>query len=323
MSRNSDRLLSSKDTIIKEDMLYENISFPGISEGIVMLKRPHGKWSKVLCFLVMSAIFFSKRFFGYSKKNSKYLLDLTSMDVYVPQEKTDATKLLHTPTPHTLLLVPSSIGLLDPDSIFAIGCKTRESMLSWAEGLRFHKVRQSGAVDPRAFDFNTSRDENSATMPRWSTCSSEVNQSYFHIHGTLGLDVNSTGSTLENSVETRSFSPISNSGRSFLHEEMVGRSNAYEQENAFEGIVFQSGVPHLLIALPDGIHNYLIEVNNDRGFDEKRYQLPSRPERFATLSDLCSFYEKRRNLLTEDEGSNEISPLSHCPSNRDDPATAF
>nr|CDS29328.2 growth factor receptor bound protein 7 [Hymenolepis microstoma] len=399
-----DLLLLSKDTNLKGDVLDNNISFPGISEGIVMLKRPHGKWSKVLCFLVMSAIFFSKRHFGYSKKNSKYLLDLTSMDVYVPQERTDVTKLLHTPTPHTLLLVPSSIGLLDPDSIFAIGCKTRESMLAWAEGLRLHKHSQRklsenlenvlnhyftlqvdapkryrgtteimgsqiitptntvvvnskspksnrngsqiGAMSPRTFDFNTetlslfkqdcspqqdffendyqSRNENLATLRRWSACSSEDNQPYFHFRGNLEPDMNSSVSTLESSVETKSLTPNSNSGQSFLHQELVGQSNAYVQEGTFEGIVFQSGVPHLLLELPDGLHKYSIEVNQDRGFDEKRYKLPSRPERFETLSDLCNFYEKQRNLLLEDENLKEISPSSHCPLNhQDESATAF
>lgn len=44
-----------------------------------------------------------------SRKKAKYLLDLTSMDVYVPQERTDVTKILRTPTPHTLLLVVSPL----------------------------------------------------------------------------------------------------------------------------------------------------------------------------------------------------------------------
>ncbi|KAM3175105.1 hypothetical protein ACTXT7_009191 [Hymenolepis weldensis] len=53
-----------------------------------------------------------------------------------------------------------------------------------------------------------------------------------------------------------------------------------------------------------------IGVNQDRSFDEKRYKLPSRSERFKSLHDLCNFYEKRRHLLLED------GP-------QDDSATAF
>ena len=35
---------------------------------------------------------------------------------------------------------PSSIGLLDSEAIFAIGVKSRECLVAWAEGLRFYKV---------------------------------------------------------------------------------------------------------------------------------------------------------------------------------------
>ncbi|VDL29828.1 unnamed protein product [Hymenolepis diminuta] len=153
------------------------------------------------------------------------------MDVYVPQEKTDVIKLLHTPTPHTLLLVPSSIGLLDPEAIFAIGCKTRQSMLAWAEGLRFHK------------------------------------------HGQRKLSEN-----LENALNHR-FSP--------QVEPRNESSTTLRQWSAYDP-----------------------EVNQDRSFDEKRYKLPSRSERFESLHDLCNFYEKRRYLLLEDDP-------------QDDSATAF
>ncbi|KAM3175104.1 hypothetical protein ACTXT7_009190 [Hymenolepis weldensis] len=356
-NKDLDRILSLKDATLRGDMIYSNILFLGVSEGVVMLKRPHGKWSKVFCFLVMSTIFFTKRHFGYllhnslldinfrSKKKSKYLLDLTTMDVYIPQEKTNVIKLLHTPTPHTLLLVPSSIGLLDPEAIFAIGCKTRQSMLAWAEGLRFHKYGQrklsenlenalnhrfspqveatkqngspinertiesvidqiitpvnrsvvnkessrsnengnrSGTMNPRAFNFNTetlrlykqnrsphqyffendyqSRNENSTTLRRWSAYDSEDNEGYFNNNGNVKTDMNSSVSTLKSSSETQSFTQNTNGGHSFLQQELTNRFSVYEPENRFEGVVFQSGAPYLLLELPDGLHKYSIEV---------------------------------------------------------------
>ena len=54
----------SMDYYTNRTTIYRNLAFPGISEGIVMLKRPHEKWTKVFCFLVMSAIFFSRKTFN-------------------------------------------------------------------------------------------------------------------------------------------------------------------------------------------------------------------------------------------------------------------
>ncbi|CDI98766.1 growth factor receptor bound protein 7 [Echinococcus multilocularis] len=141
-SDNQEHLINGSYKYANRSTLYKSLSFPGISEGIVHLKRPQAKWTRVFCFIMMSAIFYTKRTNNISKKQAKYLLDLTSMDVYVPRVETDVLTVLNTPTPHTLLLVPSSIGLLDSEAIFAIGLKSREHLLGWAEALRFYKHGQ-------------------------------------------------------------------------------------------------------------------------------------------------------------------------------------
>uniref|UniRef100_A0A0R3WF38 SAM-dependent methyltransferase n=1 Tax=Taenia asiatica TaxID=60517 RepID=A0A0R3WF38_TAEAS len=163
---------------------------------------------------------------------------LTSMDVYVPKLETDVSSMLNTPTPHTLLLVPSSIGLLDPEAIFAIGVKTRECMLGWAEGLRFYK------------------------------------------HGQRRLSEN-----LEAALSAR-----------------------YRHQNQTAG---KNGEEH--------VYSQIQQIQNSRGFEDKRYKLAFRSERFATLNDLSRFYEDRRHLLVGYNGNHSLES-SHL---RTDPATAF
>lgn len=54
-------------SLLRMDLVREvpnSVAFPGISEGIVLLKRPEGKWTKAFCFLVMSTVFFTKKTFN-------------------------------------------------------------------------------------------------------------------------------------------------------------------------------------------------------------------------------------------------------------------
>ncbi|VDD75637.1 unnamed protein product [Mesocestoides corti] len=139
LSDGMERMILRTDIPVVDQLTHDAFPLPGLAEGVVLLKRPQRKWVKVFCFLLMSSIFFTRKAFRASKRKAEYLLDLANMDVYVPQANTEVTRFLNTPTPHTLLLVPSSIGLLDPEAVFAIGLKTRESLLAWAEGLRYHK----------------------------------------------------------------------------------------------------------------------------------------------------------------------------------------
>ncbi|KAL5105694.1 Growth factor receptor-bound protein 14 [Taenia crassiceps] len=347
-SDNQEHLIRRTDAFLSRNTIYKSLSFPGISEGVVLLKRPQTKWTKVFCFLIMSAIFFTKKTFNVSKKKAKYLLDLTSMDVYVPKLETDASSMLNTPTPHTLLLVPSSIGLLDPEAIFAIGVKTRECMLGWAEGLRFYKhgqrrllenleaalrdryhhknqtIEQNGLneehiysqiqqdtsslyqqnrpLKPVEYTIDaTPSDGTSSTLGRWGNSHQELSGGEFPVRSMIALPPKTS-----NGVAPWPRNPNQN-------------SSIYVAADEFEGIVFRSGVPFLHLNLPDGIHKFPIEVRSNCGFEEKRYKLTFRSERFATLNDLSQFYEDRRHLLAGYNGFRSIE-LPHL---RTDSATAL
>ncbi|KAL5960641.1 Growth factor receptor-bound protein 14 [Taenia solium] len=318
-SDNRGRMVRRTDAFPTRSTIYKSLSFPGISEGIVLLKRPQTKWTKVFCFLIMSAIFFTKKTFNVSKKKAKYLLDLTSMDVYVPKLETDVSSMLNTPTPHTLLLVPSSIGLLDPEAIFAIGVKTRECMLGWAEGLRFYKHGQRRLSENLEAAL-------SARYRRQNQTTGKNGPSEEHVYSQIQQDTSSLYH--QNRAPQQVEYTIDSMSRGENSSTIGCWRNSYQENysKVDDAPSIHSNRSAVSTVQPGGVefrvHSVAAsapKIQNSRGFEDKRYKLAFRSERFATLNDLSRFYEDRRHLLVGYNGNHSLES-SHL---RTDPATAF
>ncbi|EUB58022.1 Growth factor receptor-bound protein [Echinococcus granulosus] len=316
-SDNQEHLIEGSYKYANRSTLYKSLSFPGISEGIVHLKRPQAKWTRVFCFIMMSAIFYTKRTHNISKKKAKYLLDLTNMDVYVPRVETDVLSVLNTPTPHTLLLVPSSIGLLDPEAIFAIGLKSREYLLGWAEGLRFYKHGQHRLMENLEDALNNRyRLQNQKVVqnsPPEEGTHSQVQQTSFmygqnrppqQVEYTINCtprDGSSTDTRPWGTYYQQTYAEIDDVPRTESHSFVPAMSPKNAQ---FPTRATTSSAPKNYRTVCT--NSQLRQVHYNRGIDEKRYKLTFRSERFDTLSDLSCFYERRRHLLV---GNNDFSSV--------------
>ncbi|VDK71941.1 unnamed protein product [Dibothriocephalus latus] len=111
----------------------------GISEGVLWLKRPQCNWIKAFCFIIASAIFFTKKAHKKKSKNSDFLLDLTTMDAYVARGARTDKDPFQSPTPFSIVFLPSTVGFVDTDSVIVIATTSEAGLKAWSEGLRFHK----------------------------------------------------------------------------------------------------------------------------------------------------------------------------------------
>ncbi|BHF83678.1 SH3/SH2 adaptor activity [Sparganum proliferum] len=234
----------------------------GVSEGVLWLKRPQCNWMKAFCFIIASAIFFTKKAHKKNSKDSDFLLDLSTMDVYVARgDRTDKDP-FQSPTPFSIAFLPSTVGFVDTDSIIVIAATSEAGLKAWSEGLRFHKYGRRKLADNLAWAADRG---SSPTQPK------EAYRTKTPLVDDLSRPKQKTSRPRKDT--TLSVTSLAN----------------------FEGLLYEDGSPFLLLQTPDGLTKTTIEVCRDASRLNKFYRLRGHKERFCTTDELADFYFRNRD----------------------------
>uniref|UniRef100_A0A0X3P1G1 Growth factor receptor-bound protein 14 n=1 Tax=Schistocephalus solidus TaxID=70667 RepID=A0A0X3P1G1_SCHSO len=234
----------------------------GVSEGVLWLKRPQCHWIKSFCFIIASAIFFTKKAHKKNSKDSDFLLDLSTMDIYVARRDRAEKDPFQSPTPFSIAFLPSTVGFVDIDSIIVIAATSEAGLKAWSEGLRFHKFGRRKLADNLA----------------WAA--------------------DRRSSSIESKEPNRTPTPVSDALSKPKQKASGPRKGAtlnFKSLINFEGLLYEDGCPFLLIQTPDGLTKTTIEIFRDSRGMRKFYRLRGHKERFCTTDELADFYFRNRD----------------------------